>query len=135
MQDTVLAIWKTVTGSLVGRRACKMYPAEPPVFFPRTRGRVEIEASACIVCALCARHCPTGAITVDKPGERWEIDRFKCILCGACVDGCKPGALTMANAYTGPSTGKETERVRVVPPKRPEKKQEGAPPAPGTPPG
>jgi len=133
MQDTVLAIWKTVTGSLVGKRACKMYPAEPPVFFPRTRGRVEIEPDKCIVCALCARHCPTGAITVNKQQESWEIDRFKCILCGACVEGCKPGALIMANAYTGPSTAGQVEQVRVVPPKRPEKKKEGAPSPSGTP--
>ncbi len=79
MQDTVLTIWKTLARSLFGKPACKMYPAEPPVFFERTRGRIEMEASLCIVCTLCARKCPTGAILVDKEKNRWEIDRFKCI--------------------------------------------------------
>ena len=130
MQDTVIAFWKTITKSLFSKPACKMYPAEPAVFFERTRGRIEIEPSKCIVCTLCAKKCPTGAIVVDKGENFWQIDRFRCILCSACAESCKPGSLTMVNQYTGPVTANELERFAVTPPKPRKKKPEEQAPAP-----
>ena len=118
MQETVLAIWKTLTQSLFSKSACKMYPAQEPVFFDRTRGRIEMEPSKCIVCTLCAKRCPTGAIVVDKEENTWQIDRFKCIQCGACAEGCKPKSLQMVNQYAGPVVRKQIERFAVTPPKR-----------------
>ena len=118
MQETVLPIWKTVTKSLFSKSACKMYPAQPPVFFDRTRGRIEMESPKCIVCGLCAKKCPTGAIDLDKEANTWQIDRFKCIQCGACAEGCKPNAIQMVNQYTGPAVSKQIERFAVTPPKR-----------------
>jgi ech hydrogenase subunit F len=126
MQDTVLAIWKTVARSLVSKPACKMYPAEPPVFYERTRGRIEMEAGRCIVCTLCAKKCPTGAIAVDKEKNTWTLDRFLCIVCGACAEGCKPGALKMVNSYTGPAPARSVEVLSVTPPKRPPRKEHDA---------
>jgi formate hydrogenlyase subunit 6/NADH:ubiquinone oxidoreductase subunit I len=132
MQDTtVLPIWKTITKSLVeslfGKRACKMYPVQEPVFFERTRGRIEIESSKCIVCTLCAKKCPAGAIVVDKEKNTWQIDRFRCILCNACMESCKADALTMVNQYAGPVVSNQIESVPVTPPKR--KKKPEAPPS------
>jgi len=130
MQETVLAIWKTVTKSLFSRSACKMYPVQEPVFFERTRGRIEMQPSKCIVCTMCAKRCPTGAITVDKEANTWRIDRFKCIVCGACVEGCKPGSLAMVNHYTGPVAAKQFEQFSVTPPKPHPKKTEAPSPEP-----
>ena len=122
MQDTVLVMAKTATKSLFSKSACKMYPAREPVLYERTRGRIEIGSSKCIVCTLCAKRCPTGAIVVDREKHTWQIDRFKCILCGNCVEGCKPNALSMVNHYTGPVTQKKIERYTVSPPKAKQKK-------------
>ena len=131
MEDTVLVMLKTVTKSLFSKPACKMYPVREPVFYDRTRGRIEIDPLKCIVCKLCAKRCPTGAIVVDKERNVWKMDRFKCILCNVCVEVCKPKALKMVSNYTGPVTRNQIETFPVTPPKRRHKKPDEPSPDPG----
>lgn len=53
---------------------------------------IEIDASKCKGCTLCAKVCPTNAI-IGKVKEAHVIDQTKCIKCGACMEKCKFGAI------------------------------------------
>ncbi len=50
--------------------------------------RFEVVADKCRGCTVCARNCPTGAISgsVKQPHS---IDQSKCVKCGVCMDVCK----------------------------------------------
>lgn len=52
----------------------------------------EIDAEKCRGCTLCARNCPTQAIT-GKVREAHVIDKDVCIKCGVCMSNCKFGAV------------------------------------------
>jgi len=49
--------------------------------------RYYIEPAKCQACLLCAKNCPTGAITGEK-GAIHVIDQAKCTKCGACLEVC-----------------------------------------------
>lgn len=43
----------------------------------------------CRKCSLCAKQCPTGAISGVPGKEPYVIDVSKCIKCGACMTACR----------------------------------------------
>jgi len=55
-----------------------------------------INKDACKKCGLCAKGCPTTAISGVLGKEPYEIDAAKCIRCGACVQNCPFGAVERA---------------------------------------
>lgn len=63
---------------------------KPAVLLPVT------DAARCVNCGLCARICPTGAIS---PGDGLHTDAGKCIRCAACVKDCPHGARTYATPF------------------------------------
>jgi len=109
----ILQFFGTVIKSLFKKSACDMYPVKPAKFYDRTKGHIEIDAPKCILCTLCDRQCPTGAIKVDREKRTWEIDYHKCILCNNCIDACRPGCLKMANQYASPELAKKTTTVNI----------------------
>ncbi|MDR2296001.1 MAG: 4Fe-4S binding protein [Clostridiales Family XIII bacterium] len=105
----VLKLGKMVMGSLFKKPATLMYPVIPREWQERTRGHIEIVIEDCILCGICARKCPTRAITVAKDAQSWTIRRMQCIQCSCCVEVCPKKCLENKNAYTAPSTEKSAD--------------------------
>jgi len=107
-----IAMFKTAFRYLFGKTACKMYPKRPATFFEATRGQISFDPSTCILCSLCAKNCPTEALTVNREENYWRINRLRCILCGECVQRCPKNSITMENAYAAP---RDTQAVETIP--------------------
>ena len=52
-----------------------------------------IDKDKCKKCSMCARNCPTNAITGVVGKEPYVIENKKCIKCGTCITVCKFGAV------------------------------------------
>ena len=104
---------KTVMKSLFNKPATLMYPVVEREWQERTRGAVGIDEETCILCGICARKCPTGAIAVDRKSGTWEIKRMQCIQCGYCVAECPKGSLVMEQKYTEPQAEKVVDTFDI----------------------
>lgn len=63
---------------------------------------VEVNATHCSGCGLCARFCPTGALnfTVDAAHFRLTFQPTACIACNICVVACPEDAVSLDDAVT-----------------------------------
>lgn len=99
-------IGKMVLKSLFKKPATLMYPVVPRQWQERTRGHIEVDMAACILCGICQRKCPANAITVNRAKKSWTIERMDCVQCGYCVEVCPKTCLVNENTYTTPHTEK-----------------------------
>ena len=97
-----MKIGRMILRSMVRKPATLMYPAVPRTWGERTRGHIEIDIENCIFCGICARKCPTDAITVDRNEKSWSIERMGCIQCICCVEHCPKDCLVCKPDYTSP---------------------------------
>ncbi|MDD5194242.1 MAG: 4Fe-4S binding protein [Candidatus Omnitrophica bacterium] len=87
---------RQVLGSIFKKPATILYPAAKLEMPDKFRGKLKYYAAACIGCKLCMKDCPTGAIIINKVGDKqFEaiIDLARCIYCAQCVDSCPKKAL------------------------------------------
>lgn len=106
-------IFKTVMRSLFRRPVTVKYPAEPRKWEKITRGHITISEKECIACGICAKKCPTDAISVSKTDRTWTIERMQCIQCNSCVETCPKKCLHMEPDYTAPNSEKVTDTVSI----------------------
>ena len=99
----------TVLKNLFSKPVTINYPAEPMEYPKRSRGHIEIDIDDCILCGLCSRSCPSGALTVDRAAGKWSINRFDCVQCGYCVEKCPKSCLSIVPGYQEPLPNKTVD--------------------------
>ena len=88
------------------------YPTEKTQRSQRWRGlhRLKVDEKGelkCVACGLCARICPSEAITIvpyEEEGKtrypkKFVIDELRCIFCGFCQEACPEGAIELTEVY------------------------------------
>lgn len=106
-----LTFTKEVMKNLFSKPATTEYPFVPREYPERTRGHVEVNIDDCIMCGMCMRSCPPGAIEVKRAENTWTINRFDCIQCGYCVEKCPKKCLSIIPGYQEPGAEKFTDTV------------------------
>lgn len=110
---------KMTLRSLFSKPATVKYPYEKrdlERLFPAMRGHVECDIDTCILCGMCQRACPVGAITVARKESTWSIDPYRCIQCACCTHECPKDCLRM-DVAVAPAVSELTVTTLVKPAK------------------
>ena len=89
------------------------YPVQTKTPPTGLKGHVTNDVTQCILCGICQKRCPCGAIEVSNPNRTWSINRFRCVQCGSCVRECPKSCLIMEPTYAPCSTAKHVDVFEV----------------------
>jgi formate hydrogenlyase subunit 6/NADH:ubiquinone oxidoreductase subunit I len=84
---------REVLRSVFKKPATNLYPFEKLDMPENYRGKLIFDATKCVGCM---KDCPSGAITINKVGEKQfeaVLDLARCMYCAQCVDSCLKKAL------------------------------------------
>ncbi len=109
-----------------------LYPFEKVEMPEAFRGKIRFLAERCVGCKLCQKDCPSGALTIDKVGDKrfeavFQLDR--CIYCAQCVDSCNKDAIESTPEFELATLDRSTLRVVFHAPEPPPGPAEPEPPA------
>ena len=97
--------------NLFRHRFTRKYPKEKPVIPQGFRGKIQHFKDKCIYCGLCAKYCPSNAITVDVKKKTWHVDYGQCVFCQQCEEICrdvvKKNAIKLSKEYELADTKKK----------------------------
>lgn len=94
----LFTMMKEIARNTVCGPVTRNYPAVKRPPFPGERGKLVMEEGKCIFCGICAKKCPSHALTVTRrPEQSWKFERFRCILCGSCVEACPKKCLHLVS--------------------------------------
>ena len=108
---STLSMFKTLFKNISKKSSTVLYPVAGKPVFERERGQINVDIDKCTLCTMCARKCPTGAITVDRTEKFWSIDRLLCIQCNCCAEVCPQKCLTMDTKRPDAALSKDGEAV------------------------
>ena len=91
----LFSIFKDILGNLVKGPVTRNYPAVKREPFAGERGKLVIDEKSCIFCGMCAKKCPSNALTVTRQPKELKFERFRFIVCGACVEACPKKCLSL----------------------------------------
>ncbi len=100
---------KLALRSVFTRPPTSRYPFEPRKPSAQSRGQLVFTKATCVFCTVCAKKCPTGALSVNRAQKKWAIDRLLCISCGNCVEACPKKSISLAEAHGVPVLTKDRE--------------------------
>ncbi|MGF1659303.1 MAG: 4Fe-4S binding protein [Rubrimonas sp.] len=77
-----------------------------------TLGAIAVDAESCILCGVCAKVCPTGAVRYAE-AERATLDFAEglCIQCGACARNCPKDAIALVPGLSPASLREDWREV------------------------
>jgi len=93
-----------VTGKILPEALKSLFQKPATISWPRhkedalsdIRGKLIFDSAKCVGCKLCVKDCPTGAIDIQKTGEKQFkaiLQKDHCVFCGQCADSCNKDAL------------------------------------------
>lgn len=109
----VLHLGGMTLGSVFKKPETTCYPFETKPAPEGLKGHVVNDPEKCILCGICSKRCPAGAITVDRAKRTWSCNGFQCIQCFVCVYECPKSCLSMEPSYTTPATEKEALKYDI----------------------
>lgn len=102
-----------ITKNIFTKPATRKYPFVKREAFENTRGCIDADMSECILCGICSKKCPSGAIEINKNEKAWRLNPYKCIVCNVCAEACPKNCIFTNNNYKNPEYKKSIiERVK-----------------------
>ena len=100
--------------SLFRKQSPEAIPAEVP---EGIRGSPAADSELCILCGICTKVCPSGALVMtkaDKDNGKIILDRGRCLFCSQCEASCPKNCIIMTDQWNIPVLKREDSFVTFV---------------------